>query len=302
MGSSLPPSGIIRKGVSGVAVRKADFAGSWYPASPEKCRKEIERYGERARELSVTPEKAMGGIVPHAGWYYSGEVACNVLKLLRPWSSPETVVIFGMHLGPTSDHVIMAEGEWETPLGNVAVDEAIASDLVKSFSFVEETPLLHGMDNTIELQLPFVKYFFPSSRILPVGVASRGEALEIGEKVADLALERGVEVVVLGSTDLTHYGPNYGLTPKGIGTQAVQWVKEDNDRRITELMVRMDASAMLEEARASQNACCVGAAAAAVAAVKKLGGSRGELLTYRTSYDIEPHTSFVGYAGVVYYR
>ena len=285
-----------------MAVRKADFAGSWYPASPDKCRREIERYEERARELSVRPEKAIGGIVPHAGWYYSGEIGCNVLKSLQTWSSPETVVIFGMHLGPTGDHVIMVEGEWETPFGNVEIDEALSSELVKSFRFVKETPFVHGMDNTIEVQLPFVKYFFPRSRILPVGVASRSEALEIGEKVADLVMEGGLEVVVIGSTDLTHYGPNYGFTPKGTGEQAARWVKENNDKRMTDLMVQMDASAMLEEGQASQNACCVGAAAAAVAAVKKLGGRSGELLIYRTSYDIEPHTSFVGYAGVVYYR
>jgi hypothetical protein len=293
---------LLKKGVRGLALRKADFMGTWYPASPETCRREIEGYGQKARELSVRPEKALGGIVPHAGWYYSGEIACNVLRSLSNWSSPETIGIFGMHLGPTGDHVIMAEGAWETPFGNLEIDEAFSGDLLKSFKFLKETPFAHGMDNTIEVQLPFVKYFFPNSRILTVGVASRREALEIGEKFAKLAIERGTDVAVIGSTDLTHYGPNYGFTPKGLGDQAVRWVKETNDKRMTDLMVQMDASALLDEARSNQNACCAGAVAAAVSAVKKLGGREAELLTYRTSYDIEPHTSFVGYAGVVYYR
>ncbi len=285
-----------------MAVRKPDFAGSWYPSSPGNCRQEIERYEGRAHELSGKPEKAIGGIVPHAGWYYSGEIACNVLKVLGTWSSPDTVIVFGMHLGPTSDHVIMVEGEWETPLGNLQIDEALASEMVGYFDFVKETPFLHGSDNTIELQLPFIKYFFPETRILPLGMAAREEALKIGEKVAELIMGKGLEALVIGSTDLTHYGLNYGFTPHGVGDEAVQWVKEQNDKKMTDLMVRMDASAMLEEARASQNACCVGSAAAAVAAAKKLGSQNGELLVYRTSYDVEPHTSFVGYAGVVYYR
>ncbi|MBW2055988.1 MAG: AmmeMemoRadiSam system protein B [Deltaproteobacteria bacterium] len=285
-----------------MALRKPDYAGSWYPASPEQCRREIERYEERARELSVTPDETVGGIVPHAGWYYSGEVACAVLKSIARWSSPETVVIFGMHLGPASDHVIMAEGAWETPLGILEIDEVLSRELTESFDFVEETPSFYEPDNTIEVQLPFVKYFFPESRILPVGVAPRAEALEIGERVADLLAKREGQGVVVGSTDLTHYGPNYGFAPRGTGEKAVEWVRNNNDKRMTDLMVQMNPSAMLQEARSSRNACCVGAAAAAVAAVKRLGCRAGELLVYRTSYDIEPSTSFVGYAGVVYYR
>ena len=283
-----------------MAVRKSDFVGNWYPASPETCRREIQRWGERARGLSTKPEKTVGGLVPHAGWYYSGEIACNVFKVLSESSTPRTVVIFGMHLGPTSDHVVMVEGAWETPLGNIEIDETLSHALIKSFRFVEETPFHHGMDNTIEVQLPFIKHFFPESLILPIGVASRNEALEIGEQVARLAMEMDLEIIVVGSTDLTHYGPNYGFTAKGVGEEAVRWVKENNDKRMTDLMVGMDARAALEEGMASQNACCAGAVAAAIAATEKLGARRGELLVYRTSYDVEPHTSFVGYAGVVY--
>lgn len=285
-----------------MAVRKADFAGTWYPGTAEKCRQEIEHYGRRVGEPSIKPERAFGGIVPHAGWYYSGEVACHVFKTLAAWVSPQTVIIFGMHLGPTSEHVTMVEGEWETPLGNLEIDAALSAELRESFSFVEETPLDHGTDNTVEVQLPFIKHFFPGARILPVGVAARDEAVSIGERVAEIVTKRGMEALIIGSTDLTHYGPNYGFVPKGLGDEAVRWVKESNDKRMTDLMVQMDASGILEEARMNQNACCAGAVAAAVAAVGKLGGRSGELLAYHTSYDIEPHTSFVGYAGVVYYR
>ena len=285
-----------------MAVRRADFMGSWYPGSSAGCEKEIKDYGERAPVLSDRPEKAVGGIVPHAGWYYSGEVACSVFRALHTRSSPDIVVMFGMHLGPSSDHVIMVEGEWETPFGNIQIEESLARELAASFTFVEETPFRHGTDNTIEVQLPFVKYFFPESHLVTVGPASRGEAVEIGERAADLVMAKGLEALVIGSTDLTHYGPNYGFTPKGLGDQAVRWVKESNDKKMTDLMVKMDEQAILDEGRASQNACCVGAVAASVAAAKRLGSRTGELLTYRTSYDIEPHTSFVGYAGVVYYR
>ena len=52
----------------------------------------------------------------------------------------------------------------------------------------------------------------------------------------------------------------------------------------------------------NSNACCSGAVAAAVAAVKKMGAVKGERLIYTTSYDVRPDSSFVGYVGVVFHR
>jgi AmmeMemoRadiSam system protein B len=66
------------------------------------------------------------------------------------------------------------------------------------------------------------------------------------------------------------------------------------------LMVKMDEKGVIEEALKNYNACCSGAAGAAIAAAKELGADRGVKITYSTSYDIRPDSSFVGYAGVVF--
>ena len=107
-------------------------------------------------------------------------------------------------------------------------------------------------------------------------------------------------MTALGSTDLTHYGYNYGYTPKGVGEDAVAWVKSVNDKRVVDLMVKMDSKGIIDEALENHNACCSGAAGAAVAAVRELGCKRGEKITYSTSYDIRPDSSFVGYVGIVF--
>ena len=107
-------------------------------------------------------------------------------------------------------------------------------------------------------------------------------------------------MIILGSTDLTHYGYNYGYTPQGVGEKALDWVKYENDKKIIDLMLEMNAEGVIEEALKNSNACCSGAAAAAIAASKKLGAVNGNKLIYQTSYDIRPDTSFVGYAGVVF--
>jgi hypothetical protein len=106
----------------------------------------------------------------------------------------------------------------------------------------------------------------------------------------------------VGSTDLTHYGYNYGFLPKGTGEQALEWVKTVNDRRVVGLMVEMDDEQVINEALNNANACCSGAAAAAIAAARELGARKGKIIKYATSYDVHPDSSFVGYVGIVFSR
>ena len=280
------------------AVRKADFAGSWYPGAEAECRLAIDEYLKSS--IPWDREGGVGGIVPHAGWYFSGRIALNVIKCLSTDPRPDTVVIFGMHLHPKSGSYIMKEGIWDTPLGGLEIDSDLGKRLEQEFFFHVETPSSHNQDNTIELQLPFVKYLYPDVRILPVGVPPTDDSIRIGEQTAEIAKETGKRLLVLGSTDLTHYGPNYGFISHGVGKKAVEWVKNENDRKIVDLFLSMDAKGVIEESHTSHNACCGGAAAAAIAAAKALGARNGEELIYKTSYDIRPDNSFVGYSGVVF--
>jgi AmmeMemoRadiSam system protein B len=133
-----------------------------------------------------------------------------------------------------------------------------------------------------------------------MGVPPAEESLSLAETVVDIARDRNIDIVVIGSTDLTHYGPNYGFTSKGAGPSAVNWVREQNDRRVIEAMVRMDPQAVIHEATHHDNACCSGAAAAAIAAGKALGAQQAEELVYATSYDKSPGDSFVGYVGMLF--
>jgi AmmeMemoRadiSam system protein B len=110
----------------------------------------------------------------------------------------------------------------------------------------------------------------------------------------------GRNIFVLGSTDLTHYGYNYGFMPKGDGKDAVEWVKHTNDRHVVDLMLDLDGEGVIHEALKNQNACCSGAAGAAIVTAKELGAKRGEKIEYTTSYDIRPDSSFVGYVGIVF--
>ena len=281
-------------------LRRAVFAGSWYPASAAECEKEINGFLAEGQKLDIPTGERVGGIVPHAGWFFSGSIACNVISSLRSDEPPDVLVVFGMHLHPNDRCVMMAEGAWETPFGAIVVEEQLAGELAKQFSFTLESYNHFNQDNTIELQLPFIKYFFKNVRIVAMGVPPAESSLAIGEAVADIAKQLKLNVKVIGSTDLTHYGPNYGFVAKGPGPEAVDWVRQQNDRRIIDLMLSMDAEKVITEALASQNACCAGAAATAIETAKHLGAKQADSIAYATSYDKNPADSFVGYVGIVF--
>ncbi|MBA3036480.1 MAG: AmmeMemoRadiSam system protein B [Desulfobacterium sp.] len=280
--------------------RKAVFAGSWYPAIPSECERQIKAFVKEAKYETLSGIKRIGGIVPHAGWYFSGSIACNIIKILSEGIKPDVFLVFGMHLHQGSPCYLMKEGAWETPFGDIKIHEEIAAELSGKYPFQIETAQRFTQDNTIELQLPFIKYFFKDVKIVPMGVPPVKKSFEIGKDAAKIATGLGLKVMVLGSTDLTHYGVNYGFVSKGTGASALNWVKNENDKKVIDAMLEMNPEKVIEEALLNENACCSGAAATAISTAKELGAASAKLITYSTSYDISPSDSFVGYAGIVF--
>ena len=277
-------------------IRQSYFAGSWYPVSRSSCIEEIKSYIDENIEYGDI--KRVAGIVPHAGWVFSGKVACNVIKILSEAEDVDTVFVLGAHMGMHDRNFIMREGYWDTPVGELEIDKSITDKLCENFDFIIETAYSYQPDNTIELQLPFIKYFFKEVRIVPIGISPRKDTFEIIDFILDNFRDK--KLIFLGSTDLTHYGPNYGYTPAGSGQKSVDWVKKENDKKVINYMLKLDENNVIKEAFENRNACCPGAAASAIYAAKKKGVQKGQLLSYTTSYDVSPATSFVGYAGIVY--
>ena len=281
-------------------LRRAIFAGSWYPSSAVECEREIAAFLVEGKKMQQPTGERVGGIVPHAGWFFSGSIACNVISCLKSDDPPDVLVVFGMHLHPESPCFMMTEGAWETPFGEIQVEEQMARELTKQFPFTVESPNNFQQDNTIELQLPFIKYFFNDVKIVAAGVPPSKNSLEIGRAAVEIAKKLGLKIKVIGSTDLTHYGRNYGFVSKGSGQKAVDWVRNENDRRIIDTMLAMDAEKVISEALASQNACCAGAVATAIETAKQLGAQKAQAIAYASSYDKNPGDSFVGYVGIVF--
>jgi AmmeMemoRadiSam system protein B len=288
--------------------RQATFAGSWYPGTAAGCQEEIEAFLAQSA-MTDSERRYVGGIVPHAGWYFSGQLACQTIARLRgddPENrAPDVITIFGMHLSPASPCFLLDADQFETPLGPLTINRELVAGLRQRLEdevdFRLETARDFQPDNTIELQLPFVKYLFPASAIVTVGLPPTETAITVANTLVDLAGAAGLSLKVLGSTDLTHYGANYGFSPRGSGKAAVEWVRQENDRRLIEAIASMDPMAVIGEARSHHNACCAGAVAGAVAAATVLGTGRAETAAYANSFDKSPGDSFVGYVGMLFH-
>ncbi|HEY7679469.1 MAG TPA: AmmeMemoRadiSam system protein B [Terriglobia bacterium] len=250
------------------------------------------------------PAHVVAGIVPHAGWQYSGAVAAKIFESIRRKQAPDTFVIFGaVHRWSGSKNALCAEGAWATPLGEVSVDEELASRILEAMpEWAADDPAAHTGEHAIEVQLPFLKCLFPEAKFVPISVNPEPDAALFGERVGQILKRYPRCTVVIGSTDLTHYGDAYRFVPAGYGARAQQWVRE-NDRRIVRLAERMEASEIVPEAIARSNACGPGAMAATVAAAEAMGARRGVLVEYKTSFDSAPEPEFrmaVGYAGLLF--
>jgi AmmeMemoRadiSam system protein B len=277
--------------------RKRGLPRGWYPWDEKDCKKEIDSFLEGWSPPHL-PIKGLGGIIPHAGWYFSGRLSARVFTSLRSLGKVELVVVYGGHLGTQDLPRIVVEGSWETPFGEIKIHTDFVNSLMKKIEMMKESS--SSSDNTVEVQLAMVKHFFPEAMLLALRSPMSPDAKTLGEAVAEIAKKEEIHIIAIGSTDLTHYGPNYGFLKKGIGLSAVEWVKKENDRGFIDRALRMDPDDLLKHALENDSACSAGAAVSAMATCKSLGAEKGVLLDYYTSYDILPDESFVGYAGILY--
>ena len=278
-------------------IRRRVLPPGWYPGTEEETRETIERYlRELGAQTAIESPEGIAGVVPHAGWEFSGRIALEVLLHIR--GPVDTIVVVGGHLSSSAGILAAMEEGYETPLGLLPADFELLGVIERSseIPFHED----RAADNTVEVQLPLIKYLFPEARALSLRAAPSSDSIELGRAIKRAAESLGRTVTVIGSTDLTHYGSNYGFAPAGRGEEALKWVKEVNDRGFIESLLSMNPEDALDHAARHQSACSAGGAVTALSFALAMGVREGELIRYLTSYDIYPNESFVGYAGIIY--
>jgi AmmeMemoRadiSam system protein B len=288
-------------------IREPVFAGRFYPGGAENCRKDVTEMLDGAVEAGPEVGEAIAGLVPHAGWVYSGQVAAAVFKALARRPAPHAVVLFGsVHQLRGREAAVFVSGRFETPLGPLPIDDRLADRMLGHTNLLTSDSYAHESEHSIEVQLPFIKHLFPDTKIVPIMVPPTEKAHEVGEAVGRTLEAYKYDAVVVGTTDLTHYGPGYGFTPRGVGEQAIAWAKTENDARFLDLVCAMKSGEVVGDAQAHRSACGSGAVAATIRAAAALGATRGHLLQHTTSAEVMRRASgagaddAVGYAAVVF--
>ena len=287
-------------------IREPVVAGRFYPGDETACRSEVDCLLTAARAGVQSEEHNVAGLVPHAGWVFSGAVAAKVFAALASNRAAKSVILFGgVHRQIGSDAAIFADGRWETPLGTVDIDRRLVERILGQTNLIVDDPFGHENEHSIEVQVPFVQRVFPDATIVPIMVTPGPHAFEVGEAVGRTLCAYNYDAVVIGTTDLTHYGPNYGFTPQGVGAEGNRWALESNDPRFVDLVCNMQGEKVVGEAARNRNACSSGAVAATIATAAMLGATKGTLLGHTSSAEVmgdrgEDASDSVGYAGIVF--
>ncbi|HKM60160.1 MAG TPA: AmmeMemoRadiSam system protein B [Candidatus Bathyarchaeia archaeon] len=276
-------------------IRRPTVAGQFYEADAEELRAQIKScflHKIGPQELpkvnqNTHPRSIVGLICPHAGYMYSGPVAASAFYELAKDGKPNTVVLLGPnHTGYGSALSMMREGVWQTPLGKVEIDTALADQIRQETSIIEVDDVAHRYEHSIEVQLPFLQFLYGDAfKIVPICFLMQDyeSAVEVGG-----ALEEALDtanVVVIASSDMTHYETAKKASEK--------------DQAALKAVTDLDAKRFYDIVEAQNITACGYAPITALITYANGVCAKAKLLNYHNSGDITgDHSSVVGYAAV----
>jgi hypothetical protein len=263
--------------------RTPSVAGQFYAGSSSTLTRQVEGYVLR----DSPKEKVIAVMSPHAGLMYSGHVAGAVYSAIQ---FPKTFVLIGPnHTGIGADVAIMCTGEWVIPTASFPIDEALSQAIVAEIPSVAEDAEAHLFEHSLEVQLPFIAHFSDAVKIVPITVmkVTDEECEAIGQGIAEAIREVGYDVVIVASSDMSHYVPD--AVAKKLDSLAITEILNLHPEGLYEVVLRERISM-----------CGYIPATIMLHAAKALGASRARLVKYATSAEVSgDYDHVVGYAGVI---
>ncbi|MBP7901215.1 MAG: AmmeMemoRadiSam system protein B [Spirochaetes bacterium] len=185
-------------------VRKAEYAGSFYPDIKEDLIKSIENSFSRVKKTEIS-KRVMGIISPHAGYVYSGITAAHGYSVLD--TETETVLILApSHKAYFNCGNFIAPATYETPLGSVNTEDSF-TEYLKGSSLFSEIQRIDELEHSHEVQIPFLQYVLKDFTVFPVilGTNNMKTLKDIAEKLYEAVSKSQKKITVVMSADLSHF-------------------------------------------------------------------------------------------------
>ncbi len=274
-------------GVKQGSVRTPAVAGQFYPGNPEQLEVQVRSYLVETGEQ----EDVIGAVMPHAGYIYSGAVAGETASHLNV--TDRVIVLGPNHTGWGSAVSVYPSGAWHLPFGDIPVDESLASRIIKGIDLAQADDMAHMREHSIEVQLPFLHYRKGGAfRFVPVTLSmmNRENCRRLGEGLAEVITASGGEILIVASSDMTHYESHESAS--------------DKDSKAIERILALDPDGLLDTVASRDISMCgVIPTTVMLHAAKTLGAKGARLIRYTTSGETSgDYNQVVGYAGVVVYR
>ncbi len=265
-------------------IRFPAVAGQFYPGDKtsltanlnELCNKDIK---EKRKALAV--------VSPHAGYVYSGGVAGETFSRVE---IPEDVLVLGPnHHGHGAEVALMNKGGWSMPMGDVPMNTGLGKELIQSSSIIQEDELAHRYEHSLEVQVPFLQFFQKNLSLAPIVVShiSYDTCLEVGKDIARAVKTYNKEILIVASTDMTHYESREAA--KGKDTLAIERV------------LALDPMGLYQTVLGNRISMCgIMPTTVALIAAIELGAKKAELVRYTDSGEASGDIGqVVGYAGMI---
>ena len=263
-------------------------AGAFYTASASALRDEVKRYLEEA-EKAVKPQKRVAIVCPHAGYVYSGKCAAYSYASASNWKEKGiTAVIIGPNHTGVGTPISVSFDDWKTPLGEMKCDAELAQAICDSDKMAKRDETAHLNEHSSEVQVPFVQMCAPDAKMVGVcmGWQDIGAAETLGRAVAAAVGKLKRNVIVIASSDFTHYEPAERAREKDM--PAISMLEKMDEQGFEEIV----------EERAL-SICGHGPIAAAMHYAKLAGAKKCELLKYTNSGEASgDYKSVVAYASL----
>ncbi|MBI5376090.1 MAG: AmmeMemoRadiSam system protein B [Candidatus Schekmanbacteria bacterium] len=183
-------------------IRESPIAGSWYPGEGKALARQIDGFLQKAKcEDKETPFIL---ISPHAGYFYSGQVAAFAYKQVEGKSFDKVVIIAPSHYHPIRGAALFGSGAFRTPLGLVDIDEDICRKLIEGDNIFKDEPRAHSEEHSLEIQIPFLQRAIGNFKMVPILSIERDmkNCTRIASAIKEIADEK---TLIVASSDLSHF-------------------------------------------------------------------------------------------------